>query len=364
MTTTRNILQYIKSNFIYQLTEEIISSSKKDSSQEEYEIETLFFSENSTAEVIIYGKTKKTEIKHIFLGPLSKIVMPICARENINERTLRWLTNNYLPSTCLIKENSVKTFDNANYSHKLNSCEHIVLADCTDSTQLMILARFSHDDQELIIIAGPNKYNTLFRKVNSTISTMSVTVNDKEVALFDFSIVNILDQKKHSKKKSIKSVLYQIGPYIWQTLDNLSKNVINNDPFSDTHLTFYEDSVFEFSCKNFGITVRFDGQQIEVISKSFMLMDKLCGLCGNFNGEALDKLSYKQQSLNFNPKILASKYVLKNPQCLDKEITIHKLPNKNEDCQRSKGDHEAICHKDAFIDVLERQLNITNILIS
>jgi von Willebrand factor type D domain len=133
---------------------------------------------------------------------------------------------------------------------------------------------------------------------------------------------------------------------VWQTLDRFSKHVIDNDPFGDTHLIFYEDNVFEFSCKHFGITVRFDGELIEVISKSFLLMNKLCGLCGDFNGEAVDELNNNHESLYSN-----------------EEKAIHELSTENLDCHSSESGNEAICHKDTFFDVLERQLNITNILI-
>ena len=371
MATTKHFLQCLKSYFFYQLTEHVVQSSRKDSPQEEYEIEARLFNTNNSAEINIYGQTKEITVKEIVLGPISKILLPMCTRENINTRLLKGLTNNYLPSSCIIGKNYIKTFDNVKYAYQIGDCEHVVLADCTVASQLIVLARISPEEQELTVIAGFLKYNLHFTTVNSTTSTASVKINDKETTILEFPSVNDLNQEISPHKKLPKSVLYHIGPYIWQTISKLSKQVLSDYANGEAHITFYEDNVFEISSREFGITIRFNGKQIEITSQSPFLMNKLCGLCGDFNAERTNDVQNAGESFNIDPRLSALSYMLNDNKCtlFDSASQAGPLPLNLEkktievDITNFDSDKVECCHKDSLLDVIERQLNITNILI-
>ncbi|XP_053199886.1 zonadhesin, like [Scomber japonicus] len=111
---------------------------------------------------------------------------------------------------------------------------------------------------------------------------------------------------------------------------------------------------------NFGVTVRYDGNHFMDIKVIKDYQDKLCGLCGDYNGVAKDDFRKPDGLLATNPKVFGDSWNT-DPQCNKKpNTTIPGCDEEEQELYESSGYCGILLDKNGPFAVCHRKVNPNN----
>lgn len=172
---------------------------------------------------------------------------PLTASSNFILRSLNLTSGGVSEAKCYVGSDAVYTFDGAHYNYTVDGCQHVLLTDCHQKSDLVILAKTGQSGQKIVtVIYGqdtfeldPNGY---------------ATVNGVKTAFKDVEKGNHIEIRSPGSK-SIKFVVF---------------------PLADGGV------ILDIRSVQFYLKVQ--GSHVE-LSAPVHLRGRTCGLCGDFNQE-------------------------------------------------------------------------------
>lgn len=201
--------------------------------------------------------------------------------------------------SCKVETNALKTFDNRTLPLSMDSCYHLIAADCSKTMQFGVLAR-------------------------------QVNQHEKEIQVFlGKSEINIAPRSQGLKVK-VDGQEYQVRGEQWQELKSVQGRILGQ-------IFKAENQVIEISAPHYSLALIFDGQDLSIETDQFV-KGQMCGLCGNQNSQSKDEIQGPQKCMYTKPEIEAAAYRIENyPQGCEQQKPLaqhikQKLAQENQQC--------------------------------
>ena len=235
----------------------------------------------------LQGNGSEIVMKNIRIPSQVRGYLPYNDNLSGSEKLVNKMTYGNAPSTCSIENGRVKTFDNVEYEYGLNSCEHVVFKDCTESSRVEVTAQKMSSSKKIKVTIDNNVYEV---EIPNQETTASIKVNGKPK-----SYVTNSQKEKQSNSEFI---------------------AFENNYYEDvnTYVTSYEDGVYAIVSKLYGISVYADKKSIEVNTFQHLFRNKACGLCGDLNDEKTADIKSAGECIMSSPKLSAYSYMIEQ-QC-------------------------------------------------
>ena len=213
-----------------------------------------------------------------------------------SEKLVSKMTSGNSPSTCSIEKEYVKTFDNVEYEYdlSLNSCEHVVFKDCTESSRVEVTAQKMSSSKKIKVTIDNHLYEVEIPN-HGTPATIKVNGETKSYVTKSQAMERNLSEEEHRESDFI---------------------ALENNYYQDanTFVTNYEDGVYAIVSKLYGISVYADKDSIEVNTYQHLFRNKACGLCGDLNDEKTADIKSAGECIMSSPKLSAYSYMIED-QC-------------------------------------------------
>merc|ERR1719234_2825642 len=169
----------------------------------------------------------------------------------------------------------------------LNTCEHVVFKDCTESSRVEVTAQKMSSSKKIKVTIDNHVYEV---EIPNQETAASIKVNGKPK-----SYVTNSQKEKQSNSEFI---------------------AFENNYYEDvnTYVTSYEDGVYAIVSKLYGISVYADKESIEVNTYQHLFRNKACGLCGDLNDEKTADIKSAGECIMSSPKLSAYSYMIED-QC-------------------------------------------------
>jgi hypothetical protein len=233
-------------------------------------------------DILTHKPHENAFFKTIKLAPIVEAIFPLSAKTPVIEKAL----NNYLgwkyAPECRVGEESIQTFDNVTIHYPLPECFHLIAKDCSRPAGISVLAKQGPQGEKIVkIIAGQHEV-VLVPGPNTSPARPSVVVK-----------VNgqVVSQLPHNHAHEIK----QNGETVIKILKRTDGEISVNAPSK-------------------GLKVISDGLNIRV-EASNMLRGRLCGLCGDFNGEKMAELKGPRGCVHISPLTFGRSYAVQSQGC-------------------------------------------------
>ena len=204
-----------------------------------------------------------------------------------SEKLLYKMTSGNAPSSCSIEKDFVKTFDNVEYEYGLNTCEHVVFKDCTESSRVEVTAQKMSSSKKIKVTIDNHVYEV---EIPNQETAASIKVNGKPKSY--------VTRSEEEKKRNSEFIA-------------LEKNFYED---VNTYVTSYEDGVYAIVSKLYGLSVYADKDSIEVNTFQHLFRNKACGLCGDLNDEKTADMKSAGECIMSSPKLSAYSYMIQQ-QC-------------------------------------------------
>jgi len=204
-----------------------------------------------------------------------------------SEKLLYKMTSGNAPSSCSIEKDYVKTFDNVEYEYGLNTCEHVVFKDCTESSRVEVTAQKMSSSKKIKVTIDNHVYEV---EIPNQETAASIKVNGKPKSY--------VTRSEEEKKRNSEFIA-------------LEKNYYED---VNTYVTSYEDGVYAIVSKLYGLSVYADKDSIEVKTFQHLFRNKACGLCGDLNDEKTADMKSAGECIMSSPKLSAYSYMIQQ-QC-------------------------------------------------
>ena len=210
-------------------------------------------------------------------------LLPICTKDSQFSRLLQKITKLGAPSSCVIENNRVVTFDNVEYDYNMRECEHVIFKECSAQPRV-----------------------TVSVKKGATYQLVKAKIGD------DSYEMKISKQGKGQRLTSLE--LNQNG-----NIKLMTGNTITEDTIwtlaRGTHMKMFADGVVELSSVEYGLTVYADTETVEVKTYQHLLRDQSCGLCGDLNDEKTEDVKTEAQCIMSSPAMAAYSFMVKDNDC-------------------------------------------------
>jgi hypothetical protein len=250
------------------------------------------------------------EFRNIKLTPWAKNFLPFTATqsllENIKDRTFHL----YSEQSCQIEGNWVSTFDNVTYSFGeeiATGCQHLLAKDCTGKYPLAVLVSDIHTQRKTVTVLLGGKTKVIITPSNSFMGLRKgqykVTVNGEIVGEFPKVI-------RHPVSNELIAILEQM----------------NNGGIQ---------------LRSRRVKVATDGSRVVVYGNGNDLKNKVCGICGNNDGEKSAELRSPKNCPLSNGSLLIASYAFDSlnqehrGQCKVKPELRQRIEKENADCTRT-----------------------------
>jgi len=220
----------------------------------------------------------KYMITNLRMPKALKGLIPVSIRNPIRYNLVQKISQNMLPASCRVEAKHISTFDNKTYAYQLNNCYHLLYKDCSERMPVAVLARTIDLPRalgkEVRILAGPAEV-LLTPAYGFRIRVgMNVDGHEEEIKVQPGQVMPIMF--KGQKILEVKS---------------------------------FKDNVYLVKAVREGLWVLFDGQNVEV-SGTYLLNSRVCGLCGDLNGEKIADLKTPRQCVMSHPRFAAYSYMI------------------------------------------------------
>nr|ADE05540.1 vitellogenin [Azumapecten farreri] len=195
---------------------------------------------------------------------------------------------NKLPGICKIRENVLKTLDAHEYTIPDSKGCNIVLAmDCSSSSEFAIKARKVMADpvKKVVEIMIKNKKIEVIPRNNNLV----VKVDDVKLTITDNSPYVIKKDEQEGRHQPVLIEIVKRGPHVY------------------VHVPIQ------------GTQVVTDGEMISIQVSPFYY-SKVCGLCGNYDGNPSNDNKDPQKQTHKDPACLLASYVTSHDQCEAEDV--------------------------------------------
>lgn len=171
---------------------------------------------------------------------------------------------------CKVETKAMQTFDNRTLPLAIDSCYHLMAADCTKAPQFGVLARKVNNEQE------------------------------KEIQVFLGKSEIIVKPQSEGLKVIVDGQEHQVRAEQWQELRSASRQVLGQ-------IIKSQNQVIQISAPQYSVALTFDGQDLAIETDQFV-KGQMCGLCGNQNSQSKDEIQGPQQCMYSKPEVEAAAY--------------------------------------------------------
>ncbi|XP_043234565.1 vitellogenin-3-like [Amphibalanus amphitrite] len=220
--------------------------------------------------------------------------------EGINAYEDSWQTRNRKMMgnnmhKCVIDERFIKTFDNVVLPVKMNSsCWHLIASDCSENTNLAVLVKEIASRRAVRII-------TKSRIIELTPSGVEY-------------IMHVNDNDGHRLPVGELVVIES------ETADKIP----------EARILKWSGELLEVELPQYQARLRIVGPAVKLMLEPMFLRNRVCGICGDMNGESSQDLIGPKRCLFFGAREFQAAYMV------DKTCQRDPLPNYGDDCVKVK----------------------------
>ncbi|XP_067144635.1 vitellogenin-3-like [Centruroides vittatus] len=179
---------------------------------------------------------------------------------------------------CLIQKDEVKTFDNVTYTLPPIDCYKVIAKDCSPTEHFLVLGKKIDEQKEVIVYFGKYKVQGV-----PSGSSVVVNVNDKQVTVTENE------------------------PYYQYITEGDHKVTVFSITYNGYHYTLHS-TPYRFE-------VDYDGKVIQIQFTSPYYRGKLCGLCGDNNGDSQHEFRGPEGYDYHDTAAFGYSYTLADDQC-------------------------------------------------
>ena len=253
--------------------------------------------------MIAKGNGVEIELTNIRIPSLIRGYLPLNNKLSGSEKLVNQMTSGNAPSTCSIENGQVKTFDNVEYEYGLNTCEHVIFKDCTESSRVEVTTQRMSSSSKVKVTIDNHVYEVEI-PTHGTKPSIKVNGETKTYVTKSQNMQRILKQEEEHLKQ-----------YNWE--QRKSEFIALEDNYyqdANTFVSSYEDGVYAIVSKLYGMSVYADKDSIEVNTFQHLFRNKACGLCGDLNDEKTADIKSAGECIMSSPKLSAYSYMIED-QC-------------------------------------------------
>lgn len=236
----------------------------------------------SVVDILTYKPLENAFFKTIKMSPLVEPVFPLSAKTKLSTKVLNEILGQQYTPMCRIGERKIETFDNVTVSYPLPPCYHLVAKDCSMRSRVAVLAKQLPEGLKVVkMIAGKHIIEVIPSPSTSRL-------------------------RPHLKVRLNGAPETPISPSEVKKLKSEGITIVKISKRTDGEITV------EAPLK--GLKVITDGYIVKV-QASNTLRGRLCGLCGDFNGEKLADMKGPAGCVFNNPIAFGRSYALPSEGC-------------------------------------------------
>lgn len=300
---TQMVANAVKGYF-WQYVQEIEAgqSSTGSGNEQEIEIDAHVSSLGHLLDLEFHQKSTgyKVQARKVRLGKALSYALPICAKESIVSTIRQKLTGYKSPANCVIEGNKVQTFSDLHYNYKAHECEQVLLSERSEKPRVLVTLKNSQAQQIATAVFDDQKYVIEIRKQSrhSRNQDAQVTVNGQSFRVEQGEV------KRFSQDK-------------------------------ETIVTRYQDGVFTIHNNKYGVTLKLDGETVELKAASTQLKNRAMGLCGSLNGEKTADMKSTKKCVMSKPQLAAYTFTVDADNCQAiPESDRQKMRQEEQQCQK------------------------------
>ena len=196
---------------------------------------------------------------------------------------------------CVIDENFIKTFDNVTLPEKMvDSCWHLAAKDCSETTNLAVLVKKMGSRQAVRIIT-----NTRIIELLPTGLDYYLRMDMKESRRLPVGELVVVESETPAKEP-------------------------------EARILKWSGELLELELPQYWARVRIVGPAVKLMLEPMFLRNRVCGICGDMNGESSQDLVGPKRCLFFGAREFQAAYMV------DKTCQRDPLPNYGDDCIKVK----------------------------
>ena len=316
--------------------------NRQSGEDKEYEIEINVSGEGDRLSLKISGNGEEVKVNNVRLGNIAKGLLPVCTKDTLATRVLQKMTSFSAPSSCVLENGKVQTFDRMEYDFSINDCEHIVFTESSSKPSVTVSTKQTPEKQQVTMVVDGHKYEVEIKKQSrhSRGNNAVIRVNGEEKQWASLQQQQQQNQEQQQQQKQENEQLQQIQQQQKQNqhsqqqqqqqiqklqqlqqqqsqeqkqqYQDLQQNVYDD---KDTYVVNFKDGVFSIVSKKYGVSVLADGERMEVKSYQHFLRNRVTGLCGDMNGEKTADLKSSKRCIMSEPKLSALSFMLEDGKC-------------------------------------------------
>ncbi len=205
----------------------------------------------------------------------SKIYFPLTASSNHILDSLSLVSAGISDTKCYVGDNAVHTFDGAHYKYALNECQHVLMTDCHQKSELVVLARTGKEGQKIVtVIYGADTFE---------IDPIGyyITVNGAKTDYTEMEKGSHIEIRPPGAK-SVKVVIFPL-----------------------------DDGGVILDIRTLQFFLKVQGSNVD-LSAPVHIRGRACGLCGDFNQEDKDEFKTPDRCAVSSGDLMAASFIVSN----------------------------------------------------
>lgn len=233
-------------------------------------------------DILTHKPHENAFFKTVKIAPIVEAFFPLNAKTPIVQKSLNYYLGWKYTPECRVGEESIQTFDNVTVHYPLPECYHVIAKDCSRTTGITVLAKQGPQGEKIVKIIKGSHQIVLVPTPSTSSSKPSVAVKINGSPLSPLA---------HNEAHVIKAA----GQVVLKITKKTSGEIEVRAPAR-------------------GIAVISDGLNIRV-EASNMLRGRMCGLCGDFNGEKMAEFKGPRGCVHISPLTFGRSYAVPSEGC-------------------------------------------------
>jgi hypothetical protein len=232
----------------------------------------------SVLDAFVYKPYENSFFKTIKVSPILDGVFPLNVKQSIAHEVVEKLFHDQFYPMCKVEHERIRTFDNVSYTYPMGECYHLVAKDCSEHSRVAVLAKESTHGKTLKIVIEDEV--VLVKPVSSSESRLEVELNGKTLTL------SLMEEK-----------IVPFGKF---------QNLLE--------IKCRRDMEIEVIAPVHGLKVITSGERFKV-QMSNMYRGRVCGLCGDMNGEKMAEFKTPRKCITTSPLAFGRSYAIEGESC-------------------------------------------------
>jgi len=236
----------------------------------------------TVVDVLTHKPHENAFFKTIKLSPVVEAVFPLSAKFPIVTKVLNKVLGNKFTPLCRVGEQSIQTFDNVTVKYPLPACFHVIAKDCSRPNGVTVLAKQAPQGEKIVKILMGTQEILVVPTPSSSPSRPSLMVK-----INGSPVTPMGSHQPHELREE--------GRVVLRIVKNNEGEVLVETPYN-------------------GIKVICNGVNVKV-EASNMLRGRMCGLCGDFDGEKMGELKGPRGCIHVSPLTFGRSYAVPSEGC-------------------------------------------------